>query len=319
MAEYRGLIAGLAAAAELGATDVAGRMDSKLVVEQMSGRWQIRHPDMRPLARRANELRRAFVTVTFDWIPRERNKHADRLANEAMDAAAGISRNRSAAALPGLGPGTADAAAAVAAAAAVGAEPAADLAADGAAGAAEPAADAGRSRRPVARAELARRVRNALPPEHSPSPSGQLTDDDFDLYLVESDPPLLRDAVEAMAALLPDGEAALAGLELGGIPLVTLLGQRTGRAIRFVRRSAKDDSTQRQIEGGPVDGLAVVLIEDVIAGGGAVADAVDAVRAAGGAVDTVVALVDRRRGGRSVLAARGVAVRAVFVGADLAP
>ncbi len=88
VAEYSGLIAGLEAAAAVGATEVAVQMDSKLVVEQMTGRWQVKHPDMRPLARRAQELRGPFDSVTFRWIPREQNKHADRLANEAMDAAA---------------------------------------------------------------------------------------------------------------------------------------------------------------------------------------------------------------------------------------
>ncbi|GGM17789.1 bifunctional RNase H/acid phosphatase [Nakamurella endophytica] len=88
VAEYSGLIAGLEAAAELGAHTVAVRMDSKLVVEQMSGRWQVKHPDMKPLARRASHLVGLFDDVTFDWVPRARNAHADRLANEAMDAAA---------------------------------------------------------------------------------------------------------------------------------------------------------------------------------------------------------------------------------------
>jgi ribonuclease H / adenosylcobalamin/alpha-ribazole phosphatase len=90
VAEYRGLIAGLRAAQELGATRVAVRMDSKLVVEQMKGAWQVKNPGLRPLAREANQLRSGFAEITFEWIPRERNKHADRLANEAMDAAAGI-------------------------------------------------------------------------------------------------------------------------------------------------------------------------------------------------------------------------------------
>lgn len=86
VAEYRGLIAGLGAAAELGATRVTVRMDSKLVVEQMSGRWKVRHPDMIPLARQAQELVGRFSSVEFTWIPRAQNSHADRLANEAMDA-----------------------------------------------------------------------------------------------------------------------------------------------------------------------------------------------------------------------------------------
>ncbi len=86
VAEYRGLIAGLDAAAELGAREVDVRMDSKLVVEQMCGRWQVKHPSMIPLAERARGLVAGFDRVGFTWIPRKQNSHADRLANEAMDA-----------------------------------------------------------------------------------------------------------------------------------------------------------------------------------------------------------------------------------------
>jgi broad specificity phosphatase PhoE/ribonuclease HI len=89
VAEYSGLIAGLQAAADLGAAHVAVRMDSKLVVEQMSGRWQIKNPGLRPLAAEAATLVARFASVTFEWIPRERNKLADALANRAMDEAAG--------------------------------------------------------------------------------------------------------------------------------------------------------------------------------------------------------------------------------------
>ncbi|MDT0346321.1 bifunctional RNase H/acid phosphatase [Streptomyces litchfieldiae] len=86
VAEYRGLIAGLRAAYALDPdATVRVRMDSKLVVEQMSGRWQIKHPAMRPLALEAREVFPASA-VRYEWIPRERNKDADRLANEAMDA-----------------------------------------------------------------------------------------------------------------------------------------------------------------------------------------------------------------------------------------
>ncbi|MEU1530338.1 bifunctional RNase H/acid phosphatase [Streptomyces fagopyri] len=86
VAEYRGLVAGLKAARELDpAATVRVRMDSKLVVEQMSGRWKIKHPDMKPLAAEAARVLPP-AQVTYEWIPREQNKHADRLANEAMDA-----------------------------------------------------------------------------------------------------------------------------------------------------------------------------------------------------------------------------------------
>jgi probable phosphoglycerate mutase len=89
VAEYRGLIAGLAAAAELGARQVGVRMDSKLVVEQMKGKWQVKNAGLRDLAREAVAICQRFDDVTFEWVPREQNKHADRLANEAMDRAAG--------------------------------------------------------------------------------------------------------------------------------------------------------------------------------------------------------------------------------------
>lgn len=88
VAEYRGLIAGLRAVAEIDpGAFVEAAMDSKLVVEQMSGRWKVKHPDMAVLAREARAVLPAGA-VTYRWVPRAQNSHADRLANEAMDAAA---------------------------------------------------------------------------------------------------------------------------------------------------------------------------------------------------------------------------------------
>jgi broad specificity phosphatase PhoE/ribonuclease HI len=87
VAEYRGLLAGLRAAAAIDPeASVEVRMDSKLVVEQMSGRWQIKHDDLRRLAGQAREV---FPPerIRYTWVPRAQNAHADRLANEAMDAA----------------------------------------------------------------------------------------------------------------------------------------------------------------------------------------------------------------------------------------
>lgn len=98
VAEYRGLVAGLEwIAAQIGQPGIAeaapliqARLDSKLVVEQMSGRWRIKHPDMKELAIRA---RRAYPSekVRYLWVPREQNKRADALVNEVLDArAAGV-------------------------------------------------------------------------------------------------------------------------------------------------------------------------------------------------------------------------------------
>ncbi len=106
VAEYSGLVSGLELAREINPqAAVHVKMDSKLVVEQMSGRWQIKHADMRVLAARARKVldpRR----VTYEWIPRERNKDADRLSNEAMDAGmAGVDwKPRAATAAPSTAP-----------------------------------------------------------------------------------------------------------------------------------------------------------------------------------------------------------------------
>ena len=90
VAEYSGLIAGLKAVLRIDAgADVEARMDSKLVVEQMAGRWKIKHPDMRQLALEARDvaaqISAAGGSVSFTWIPREQNKDADALSNDGMD------------------------------------------------------------------------------------------------------------------------------------------------------------------------------------------------------------------------------------------
>lgn len=64
---------------------VVVEMDSKLVIEQMKGAWKVKHPNMKPLQRRAAELASKFKSVSFAHIPREKNAYADRLANDAMD------------------------------------------------------------------------------------------------------------------------------------------------------------------------------------------------------------------------------------------
>ena len=85
VAEYSGLVAGLTAIHALDPdARVDVRMDSKLVVEQMSGRWKIKHPEMRLLAQQAKSIHPASL-ITYTWIPREENTHADRLANRALD------------------------------------------------------------------------------------------------------------------------------------------------------------------------------------------------------------------------------------------
>ncbi len=92
VAEYRALIAGLDDAVKMGATEAAVFMDSKLVVEQMAGRWKVKHPDLVELHAQAQALASQFRRISYAWVPRSRNAYADRLANEAMDAAARTNR-----------------------------------------------------------------------------------------------------------------------------------------------------------------------------------------------------------------------------------
>ena len=92
VAEYSGMIAGVSRALQIDPTaELHIRMDSKLVVEQMTGRWKIKHPDMAELAASARELL-SGTSVTFEWIPRLENSRADKLANEAMDKRASFAR-----------------------------------------------------------------------------------------------------------------------------------------------------------------------------------------------------------------------------------
>lgn len=85
VAEYQGVIAGMKAARNAGATRLDVRLDSKLVVEQLTGRWKVKHPDMKVLASTARTLAATFEHIAFTWIPRAENARADELANIAMD------------------------------------------------------------------------------------------------------------------------------------------------------------------------------------------------------------------------------------------
>ena len=100
--------------------------------------------------------------------------------------------------------------------------------------------------------------------------SGAVSNEYFDKYLFESDPSLLREIGEALVPLLPPGTDALAGLELGGVPLATMLSQLTGLPALFVRKEAKTYGTCRLAEGGELDGRRLTVVEDVVTSGGQV-------------------------------------------------
>ena len=147
--------------------------------------------------------------------------------------------------------------------------------------------------------------------------SGARSHEYFDKYLFEADPALLKDIAGAMAALVPAGIDALAGLEMGGIPLATMLSQLTGLPVLFVRKKAKDYGTCKIAEGGTVKGRKLLIVEDVVTSGGAILDAAKALREEGAELAQVVCVIDRESGGPANLAEVRLDLRPLFRMAEL--
>ncbi len=142
--------------------------------------------------------------------------------------------------------------------------------------------------------------------------SGAVSQTYFDKYRFEADPALLRRIGEAMLPLVPADTTVLAGLEMGGIPLVTMLGQLTGMPTAFLRKAPKTYGTCRSAEGVELEGERVVLIEDVVSSGGAILDQLALLRADGISPATAICVIDRETGGREALADQGVALKALL-------
>jgi len=147
--------------------------------------------------------------------------------------------------------------------------------------------------------------------------SGQVASEYFDKYLFESDPRLLSRVADRMLELVPEDTALLGGLELGGVPIVTVLSSRTGLPALFVRKKAKEYGTCKLAEGPDVAGRRVTLVEDVITTGGAVRDVTRALREACATVDVVICAIDRSPEDESPLADLGLQVRPVLTKAEL--
>jgi orotate phosphoribosyltransferase len=147
--------------------------------------------------------------------------------------------------------------------------------------------------------------------------SGQRASEYFDKYLFEADPGLLLRVARRMVPLLPPHTDLLGGLELGGVPIATVVSGLTGHPAVFVRKRAKEYGTRKLAEGPDVAGRRVTLIEDVITTGGAVQDAAGALREAGATVEVVVCAIDRSPGGENPLERAGLEVRPVLTKAQL--
>ncbi|MCL2814667.1 MAG: orotate phosphoribosyltransferase [Oscillospiraceae bacterium] len=123
--------------------------------------------------------------------------------------------------------------------------------------------------------------------------SGQVSNEYFDKYLFEADPEILAVIAKAMKNIIPQGTEVIAGLEMGGIPLVTALALETGMKAAFVRKKAKEYGTCRLAEGADVEGKSVCIIEDIVTTGGQQIESARELRKRGAVVDFVLCVILR--------------------------
>ena len=147
--------------------------------------------------------------------------------------------------------------------------------------------------------------------------SGAESSEYFDKYRFEADPKLLRAICAAMVPLLPPTVQVLAGLELGGVPIATMLADITGLPVVFVRKAAKTYGTCALAEGAVVAGRTLVIVEDVVTSGGQVALSAQDLRELGATVAHAVCVIDRESGGREKLADAGIELHPLFGFAEL--
>jgi orotate phosphoribosyltransferase len=148
--------------------------------------------------------------------------------------------------------------------------------------------------------------------------SGQMSSRYFDKYRFEAEPALLRRIATQMVTLLPPDTEIVAGLELGGVPIAAAISLETGLPAAFVRKAAKNYGTCQAVEGRDVRGKRVILIEDVITTGGAVADAAQLVSDAGAQIIGVVCAIWRGEGAPTIARLPNLPVAAALTAADLA-
>ncbi|AWT59631.1 MAG: Orotate phosphoribosyltransferase [Candidatus Moanabacter tarae] len=147
--------------------------------------------------------------------------------------------------------------------------------------------------------------------------SGSFSNDYFDKYLFESEPLLLKQIVESMSKYIPEETQILGGLEMGGIPIVTLLSQVTGIPSVFVRKEAKSYGTCKFAEGRSVKGMNTAIIEDVVTSGGQIILSAAALREEGAIIDTVLCVIDRESGGKEKLQKEGLRIIPLFTRSEL--
>jgi len=147
--------------------------------------------------------------------------------------------------------------------------------------------------------------------------SGAVSNEYFDKYRFESNPTLLGNIADLLAPLVPTETECLAGLEMGGIPVVTMLSQRTGLPAIFVRKTAKEYGTRKLAEGLPFENRRCLIVEDVVTSGGQIVLSTEDLRQAGAQVSDAVCVIDRQAGGAENLSKAGIKLHALLSMQDL--
>ena len=147
--------------------------------------------------------------------------------------------------------------------------------------------------------------------------SGATSDTYFDKYQFESDPVILDDIAAGLAASVPAGTDYLAALEMGGIPIATMISQKTGIPVLFVRKKAKEYGTCKFAEGPDPAGKKLLIIEDVVTSGGQIIISTKDLREMGAEISQALCVIDREAGGREKLADEGIALTSLFTRSEL--
>jgi orotate phosphoribosyltransferase len=147
--------------------------------------------------------------------------------------------------------------------------------------------------------------------------SGTISEEYFDKYLFESDPALLQEIARHLCTLVPRGIEVIAGLELGGVPLATMISQATSLPLVLVRKKAKDYGTCKLAEGCAIRGRKLLVVEDVVTTAGQIIASAKELRQLGAEIERVVCVIDREAGGRANLAAEGLDFHALFTMSEI--
>lgn len=147
--------------------------------------------------------------------------------------------------------------------------------------------------------------------------SGRHTKHYFDKYQFEADPKLLSRVADALVPLIPAETEILAGLEMGGVPVVTALSRASGLPAAFIRKIAKEHGTARLAEGAELRARQVTVVEDVVTSGGQIVLSTKDIRTIGGIVENALCVVDRQEGGLTALREHGIELTSLFTASDL--